>query len=544
MLPPAPADGSRAPSDASPVSEATPEAVSESPRSDERREEPSPELRQRLRRLPKVDEELRRIERALDDAAREARAGDDAARESAAPPRWALTQAVRDAITARRRRILEHQEAEAGETGETGASLDTCAVLAAARRLVQPPLRPVLNATGVVLHTNLGRAPLPARALRRITETAAGYCNLEYQLEQGRRGSRQDLLPELLRPLTGAEAHLVVNNNAAAVLLMLAGLCAGQTVVVSRGELVEIGGSFRVPDVMRASGAILCEVGTTNRTHRRDYEAAAEGARAFLKVHRGNFALVGFVAEVGIAELARLAHERGLLCLYDVGSGALAPAPVAVSAPRDGESLDEGSARTAAAEPTVPQAVAAGCDVVTFSCDKLLGGPQAGVLCGSAAAVRPLHKHPLLRALRPDKLSLAALLATLELYRDGKHDEIPTLRMLAEPAPSLRARAERLLAGVRALGLRAEVVEVRSAVGGGALPLCQPQSYAVAVADGADGADRGPGRTRIRDLEAALRRGEPAVVARIDSGRLLFDVRTLPERDLPLLLQALAAACA
>jgi L-seryl-tRNA(Ser) seleniumtransferase len=538
VLPPDPAGGSRAPSDAL-HAPCAPGGV------DDPRGAPSPEIQQRLRRLPKVDDELRRIERALNDAAREAGPGDDAAREQAALPRWALTQAVREAIAAQRRQILDEQ-APAGEPdapGQVDARLEVGAVLAAARRLVRPPLRPVLNATGVVLHTNLGRAPLPARALRRISEAAAGYCNLEYQLELGQRGSRQDLLPELLRPLTSAEAHLVVNNNAAAVLLMLAGLCAGQKVVVSRGELVEIGGSFRVPDVMRASGAILCEVGTTNRTHRRDYEAAAEGARAFLKVHRGNFALVGFVAEVGAADLARLAHERGLLCLYDLGSGALAKAQVTPPERRGAsdEATDEGAlggdAGTAAAEPTVPQAVAAGCDVVTFSCDKLLGGPQAGVLCGTAAAVRPLHKHPLLRALRPDKLSLAALMATLELYRDGKHDEIPTLRMLAAQASSLRARAERLLAGVTALGLRAEVVKVRSAVGGGTLPLCQPQSYAVAIAD-----DDRPGGARIRDLEAALRRGEPAVIARIDSGRLLLDARTLEESDVPVLLQALAAA--
>lgn len=473
-----------------------------------------------LRRLPKVDEELRRPELQAADV-----------------PRWALLAAVRESIEAMRQELRRGAIPDGGreDPGEPGLRLIPAQVLAAARRMARPPLRRVINATGVILHTNLGRAPLPARSLQRITEAAEGYCNLEYQLATGQRGSRQDLLPELLRPITGAEAHLVVNNNAAAVLLMLAGLCVGRKVVVSRGELVEIGGSFRVPDVMRASGAILCEVGTTNRTHRRDYEAAAEDAAAFLKVHRGNFAIVGFVAEVGAAELAAMAHERGLLCLYDLGSGALL-LPEGAAANGGGQSAtDEGEAAAAAAEPTVPQAVAAGCDVVSFSCDKLLGGPQAGVLCGAAAAVRPLHKHPLMRALRPDKLTLAALLGALELYRDGRADEIPVLRMLCESATALRARAERLLDRLRALGIEADVVAVRSAVGGGAMPLWQPQSYAVALRSG---------DAQARLVEAALRRGDPEVIARIESGRLLFDVRTIAEAELAPLAAALRCAVA
>jgi L-seryl-tRNA(Ser) seleniumtransferase len=386
-------------------------------------------------------------------------------------------------------------------------------------------LRRVINATGVVLHTNLGRAPLPPLALSRIREVAGGYCNLEYRLEEGERGSRHEHTAELLAGLTGAEAHLVVNNNAAAVLLALSALCAGREVVVSRGELVEIGGSFRVPDVMRASGARLREVGTTNRTHRADYEAAiGPESAALLKVHRSNFAVLGFVAEVGLAELAALARERGLLSLCDLGSGAL----VRLDGP--------------GGEPTVRQVVGAGIDLCTFSGDKLLGGPQAGIVCGRRALIERLRRHPLQRALRPDKLTLIALAATLELYRDAGPDgpDLPALRMLRAPAAAIRARAERLLEEARARALPAgvvlEVVPVQSAAGGGSLPLYEPPSFALSVSGGAGGGLSEEG------LHRALRRGEPPVVARSLGGRLVIDLRTVQDAEVPELAGALHRA--
>ena len=289
---------------------------------------------------------------------------------------------------------------------------------------------------------------------------------------------------------------------------------------LNRGELVEIGGSFRVPDVMRASGARLHEVGTTNRTHLRDYRAGiGPETGALLKVHRSNFAIVGFTAEVAPAELARCAHEAGLLCLYDLGSGALAGSAAGLDPP----------------EPTVEAALAAGCDVVSFSCDKLLGGPQAGVLCGSRASIEPLRQHPLLRALRPDKLTLLALTATLELYRDGRSAEIPTVAMLAADGASLRARAESLQALCSAAGLAVEILPTRSAVGGGAMPLVEPASWAVSPCCDA---------AQARRMEVALRQGsaESAVVARLAGDRLLCDVRTVSEGELPALAQALVAA--
>lgn len=472
----------------------------------------------RLKSLPKVDKVMRlaEVERLIAD---EKSSSTDEHRL----PRWAVLAAVRDEIARLRAQIL------ADSATETPPTVDADRIAEAARALVRPSLQPVINATGVVLHTNLGRAPLPQAAIRRIAELGGGYMTLEYRLADGERGSRQDHLQELLSRLVGAEACLIVNNNAAAVLLMLSGLCAGRQVVVSRGELVEIGGSFRVPDVMRASGAELCEVGTTNRTHLRDYQAAiGPQTRALLKVHRSNFAVVGFTAEVDAAALSRCAHEAGILCLYDLGSGC----------------LDEIDARASTDEPTIAQALRAGCDVVSFSCDKLLGGPQAGVLCGSRAAIEPLRKHPLLRALRPDKLTLLALAATLELHRDGRAEEIPTLAMLRCPLETLRARAESLQALCAAAGLEVDVVETQSAVGGGALPLHQPASFAVSP--------RVQGAA-ARHLEAALRRprrklAEPSpalpVVARLHDERLLCDVRTVTDGELPALVRALALAIA
>lgn len=488
-----------------------------------------------LRRLPQVDKVLRRP---------------GVAELLATGPRWAVLAAVRAELELLRQQALAGRDGPLDADGRWSVPPERIAARVAA--LVRPALRRVINATGVVLHTNLGRAPLATAALQRAHELCAGYCNLEYQLEHGRRGSRQELVDAVLAPLTGAEAHLVVNNNAAAVLLMLSGLCAGGEVVVSRGELVEIGGSFRVPDVMRASGAVLREVGTTNRTHRGDYEAAVGAqTRALLKVHRGNFAIVGFVAEVGAAQLAQVAHERGLLCLYDLGSGALQEPPVGWAG-RDRSGWEgESDHATAAAEPTVPEAVAAGCDVVAFSCDKLLGGPQAGVLAGRREVIGRLRKHPLLRALRPDKLTLATLLTTLELYRDGHDELVPTRRLLAAGPTELRARAEKLQELCAAAGVNVAVIETRSAVGGGSMPLHELPSFAVTLPNtlpdtvpNTSSKGAGAGRDALaRRLEAALRCGDPAVVARIEDGRVLCDVRALIDDDeLALLAGALGQA--
>ncbi len=444
-------------------------------------------------------------------------------------PRWAVVAAVRAEI-ARLRTMLRQPH----DVGNTTVTTDLAPLAPDVQRITQdaearvvPSLRAVLNATGVVLHTNLGRAPLCESAVRQIAELAGGYLNLEYRLSEGCRGSRQDHLPALLTQLTGGEAHLIVNNNAAAVLLMLAGLCADGEVIVSRGELVEIGGSFRVPDVMRASGARLREVGTTNRTHLRDYQSAiAAPTKALMKVHRSNFAVVGFVAEVGLRDLADCAHQAGLPCLLDLGSGLLA------SPSKPWNEL------AVADEPSVQSALAAGVDLVTYSGDKLLGGPQAGIVSGRRELIDKLRSHPLLRALRPDKLTLLALQATLQLYRDGRQHEIPTLAMLSTPPAALRARAERLLAllqppAAAATGMSFELVPTRSAVGGGALPLVQPESVALSpVCTPA----------QSRELARRLRAGHPPLIVRLHEGRLLCDVRTLPDAALPQVAQAIHAA--
>jgi len=440
-----------------------------------------------LRELPSVDEVLR---------------GEACATLLVRSPRWAVAQAVRDAVAEARARLRGSQPA--------ALELDEAALSRRVAGLLAPSLRRVLNATGVVLHTNLGRAPLAAAAIERVRQVASGYANLEYSLSERRRGSRHDHVQDLLVSLCGAEAGVVVNNNAAAVLLSLAALAAGREVVVSRGELVEIGGSFRIPDVMRASGARLVEVGTTNKTHARDYrEAITSETALLLKVHRSNFALIGFTAEVGVAELVAIGRERDVPTMVDLGSGSLVDL-ASLSLP---------------VEPTAPDVVREGADLVTFSGDKLLGGPQAGILVGKAELCERVRQHPLMRAMRPDKMTLAALEATLELYRDGLAAEVPVMRMLSATAEHLHRRAEELCALVRraAPGLRCEVTEVTSQVGGGALPLAAPRSFAVAVSGEKHSAE---------DIEGALRAADPAVVARIDEGRVLLDVRCLYDHDL------------
>ncbi len=393
-------------------------------------------------------------------------------------------------------------------------------VMNRARRAAIPSLRRVINATGVLLHTNLGRAPLAECAAQRAAEVARGYSTLEYRVADGARGSRHTHVARLLCDLTGAEDAMVVNNNAAAVLLMLSALAHGREVVVSRGELVEIGGSFRIPDIMALSGAILREVGTTNRTHAADYaDAIGEATGALMKAHTSNYRIIGFTHEVELDALVALGREKGLPVLYDLGGGYLLP--------MEGFPAPE--------EPCVADCVRTGVDVLCFSGDKLLGGPQAGILLGSRQHIARLKKHPLARALRVDKMTLAALEATLALYRDPSRatQEIPVLRMMKETPEALREKASRLAVRLGFLSPAPAVVEEAGQIGGGTAPGVALPSVAVAIAPAARGADW---------LEARLRGHEPPIIARIARDRLLLDVRTLDEADFDEIAACLRAA--
>ena len=405
-------------------------------------------------------------------------------------------------VVAAAREVLARAREEVAAGHEPGDLAErTLAELAAARA---PALRRALNATGVIVHTNLGRAPLPEAALARALEVGRGYSNLEYDLTAGGRGSRQDHVAAILRRLTGAEAALVVNNNAAAVMLALAALAEGREVLVSRGELIEIGDGFRIPDVLARSGARLREVGTTNRTRAADYERAIGPETAvLLRVHQSNFRVVGFTEQPTVEQLAAVARRHELPLVDDLGSGVLVHL--------------EG-------EPSAKESLAAGADLVCFSGDKLLGGPQAGIVVGRADLVERLRRHPLQRALRADKLTLAALEGTLGLYLDPERAlrEVPVLRMLNEPAETVRARAERLAAAVGG-----EVEETVARVGGGALPLAELPSVACAVEE---------------SLAEPLRTGEPPVVGVLRDGRLLLDCRTLTDAEAEEVAAAVAAA--
>jgi L-seryl-tRNA(Ser) seleniumtransferase len=399
------------------------------------------------------------------------------------------------------RTVLERAREEIQGGGEPGPLVD--AVLEEIARTRRPSLRRVLNATGVLVHTNLGRAPLADAALARVAEVGSGYSNLEYDIERGERGSRQDHLAPLLGRLTGAEAALVVNNNAAAVLLALAALAEGREVVVSRGELIEIGDGFRIPDVLARSGARLVEVGTTNRTRAEDYEAAIGPDTALLlRVHQSNFRVVGFTERPALHQLSHAAKRAGLWLIDDLGSGA-------ITAVGD--------------EPTPAESLRAGADLVCFSGDKLLGGPQAGIVVGRADLVEKLRRHPLQRAVRADKLTLAALEGTLTLaLAPETRNEIPVLRMLHEPVEAVRARAERLAALVGG-----EVEETVARVGGGALPLAELPSAACAVEE---------------ELAEPLRLGDPPVIGIVRDGRLLLDCRTLTDAEIDDVAQAVERA--
>ena len=387
--------------------------------------------------------------------------------------------------------------------GDAAGSLGEC-VRTHLERLLEPRLRRVINATGVVVHTNLGRAPLAPAALERINAIATSYSNLEFELVEGTRGSRQDHIAGHLRDLAGAEAALVVNNNAAALLLTLAALAEGREVIASRGELVEIGDGFRIPDILARSGARLVEVGATNRTRTSDYAAALTGETGvLLRVHPSNFRILGFTERAALAELAELAGSAGVPLVDDLGSGSFVSLPD---------------------EPTVRESLDGGADLVTFSGDKLLGGPQAGIVCGRADLIERLRRHPLHRALRADKLTIAALEGTLALYRmpERARREVPVVRMLLEPLEAVRERAVLL---ARETGGTLEQTMARA--GGGALPLADLESYACALEDA---------------LAGPLRQGDPPVVGIVRDGQLLLDCRTLGDAELSEVAAAVAAA--
>ncbi|HEU4593605.1 MAG TPA: L-seryl-tRNA(Sec) selenium transferase [Pyrinomonadaceae bacterium] len=465
----------------------------------------------RLRALPSIDALLRTPE-AL---GLRARVGASRLKSLAR----AVTDGLREEL-----RAGDSQPARAGGDFTREALLEEAArrLRAAAARDTLAGVRRVVNATGVILHTNLGRAPLSAAARRAISEEAAGYCALEYDLETGARGARGRRVEELLAELTGAEAALVVNNCAAAALLTLSVLARGGEVVVSRGELVEIGGDFRVPDVMAESGASLVEVGTTNRTKLSDYErAVGERTRLIMRVHPSNYRIVGFTSSPALEELARLAGEHGLPLYEDAGSGA----------------LEDLSSSGLTGEPVVRESIEAGAGIVTFSGDKLLGAAQAGLVVGRRELIERLRKSPLYRALRADKLALAALEATLEAHRRGTASrEVPALRMLSATREEIEKRARafsrRLRTRVPHGALGVEIVGGRSAVGGGSAPTTHPETALLALTHANLSADA---------LEEALRKASPPVVARILEERVVLDLRTVAEEEEAALLDALAS---
>ena len=444
-------------------------------------------------------------------------------------PRALVTDAVRAVIERLRADIIASGPA-GGASAARAADLTPADLVPWAARLletaVSPSLRRVINATGIVVHTNLGRAVLPQEAVDAIVTAASGYTDFEYSLARGERASRQDHVHDALCAVTGAEDALVVNNNAAAVLLAVAATSRGGEVLVCRGQLVEIGGGFRIPDIVLESGADVVEVGTTNRTYVKDFEKAwTDRTRAMLRVHTSNYRVVGFTAEPSMEELATLAHERGAVLIDDLGSGALAPLELF------------------AEEPSLKESVAAGADVVMFSGDKLLGGPQAGIAVGRAATIDAMRRHPLARALRIDKLDLAALDALLRLYLDPELalERVPTLAALAVPLDVVRARAERLrglLTGPRTAQFAlhedaATLADTVARAGAGALPMTEVPSVAVAV--DVDDASA---------LAASLRTGEPAVVCRVQDGKLLFDLRAVSDAEIEELAGAVLAALA
>ncbi len=454
-----------------------------------------------LRRLPAVHEILDGPE--IKDA-----------EEAEKLPRWALRQAARNVLDLQREAILRGDLTEPDPLDRTHAE-----VLREARKLLLRSLRPVVNATGVILHTNLGRAPLAEEAVRALQEVSVGYSNLEFDLDSGKRGLRYEHVEELLCSLTGAEAALVVNNNAAAVYLALRVLAKGKGVIVSRGELIEIGGSFRIPDILRESDATLVEVGTTNRTHLKDYEQAIGSSTGLLlKVHPSNYRVMGFHKEVSTEELVALGRRYGLPVMEDLGSGCLMEPGI------------PGLVR----EPLVSDVLRSGADLVTFSGDKLLGGPQAGILLGRKETLETIQRHPLNRVLRIDKLTLAALEVTLLLYRDPQtaRTRIPAMAMLSIPEATLRRRAQRLAGKLRKSLPASFTVSLRSVTGragGGSMPMDAIPGVGISLQSS---------RVRAEEILVRLRGASPPVIARIEQDEVILDVRTLRKGEDRLILQA------
>ena len=459
----------------------------------------SPSPRQEVfRKIPSVDEILSRPE--ISDLIK-------------TYPRNVVVEAIRSCLKGLRERLL--QEEGSSEIDESFFSLDRLSPLlkGALERQTRPRLRRVINATGVVIHTNLGRSPLHPSALQHLIDVSRAYSNLEYDLDRGERGSRYDHVEEILCRLSGAESAMAVNNNAGAVLLVLNTLAEGKEVVVSRGELVEIGGAFRIPDVMKRSHALLREVGTTNRTHLDDYqEAIGPETALLLKVHTSNFRVLGFTSDVALPELIQLGKQHHLPVMEDLGSGCL------IDLTRYG----------LLKEPTVQEVIKTGVDVVTFSGDKLLGGPQAGIILGKKEVLDLVKANPLTRALRIDKLTLAALESTLLLYLDEKKamEEIPTLQMLTFDRDRLKRKGKRLLKRLAGIGgIEAVLKEDVSQVGGGSLPLQELPTLVIAIR---------PLSFSVNDLERNLRKGNPPVISRISKEELILDLRTIFDEEIPL----------
>ena len=469
----------------------------------------SPSLRQQvLRKIPSVDEFLSRPQ--IVDLLK-------------VHPRHVVIEAIRKGLGRLRDDILREQDLSQFE--EAFFSFETLYPLFQKEidLQIQPRLRRVINATGVVIHTNLGRAPLHASAIKHLMEVSKAYSNLEYDLELGERGDRYTHIEETLCRLSGAESALVVNNNAGAVLLVLNTLAEGKEVIVSRGELVEIGGAFRIPDVMKRSGALLREIGTTNRTHFNDYQKAIGPHTALLlKVHTSNFRVMGFTSEVSLQDLVQLGREHQLPVVDDLGSGCL------IDLTRYG--LEK--------EPTVQETIKTGVDAVTISGDKLLGGPQAGIILGKKKILDLFKVNPLTRALRIDKLTLAALESTLLLYFDERKamEEIPTLRMLSLDTRKLKRRGKRLLkrlSGMKNDKMTFSLKEDVSQVGGGALPLQELPTLVVAVK---------PLDFSVNSLEESLRKGDPPIISRISKEELILDMRTVFDEEIPLLAAGIERA--
>jgi L-seryl-tRNA(Ser) seleniumtransferase len=442
---------------------------------------------------------------------------------SATYPRSLVLKAINQVLDEIRRRILSGE----GFDDSSMLSLENVShhVREKLANLSRPSLRPVINATGIVVHTNLGRSILSEKALRSFRPIAGGYSNLEYDLAQGKRGSRYTHVEGILKEITGAEAAMVVNNNAAAVLLSLDTLAKGREVVVSRGQLVEIGGSFRIPEVMRKSGAKMVEVGTTNKTHLRDYEEVIGPDTALLlKVHTSNFQVIGFTEEVPTPELVNLGRKYSIPVMEDLGSGCF------VDFSRYG--LNK--------EPMVQEVLADGADLVTFSGDKLLGGPQAGVILGQANLVEAIRKNQLNRALRIDKLTLLAMEETLRLYRDEGTAirEIPTLKMICQPYKRMKTKAEKLLkitGPLKSTNFDLHLSEGESKVGGGALPLLVIPTCLLRII---------PKKLSAHAIEAWFRSYDPPIIGRVEKEHVLFDVRTIQNRELKTVAQAIGALAA